>query len=269
VGFHNGGSFIKLDNVEEMDSLLNGWLFNGMSFSKFWHNTPYNNPYPTNNIKFFTETSENDLNVYNLRQFYGKNALFKSIWQNPDRVMVISREKIDNLDAMVYSYRNISKNKDSEDSVGWLLVFEFPREISNEIYVNIEYSTPFAVQHSHCDMVKYDKITINVTSGCRLFSFRCNAWDIPIKGLNIHHKYYIKGHKPWEYDNDALVTLCKDCHKKRHESSSVRYYDQENKFIGTLKVCDRCGGSGYLSQYIHVENGICFKCGGEGVIIKD
>lgn len=31
----------------------------------------------------------------------------------------------------------------------------------------------------------------------------------------------------------------------------------------TEKVtCSRCNGTGYLSQYAHVEGGICFKCRG-------
>lgn len=30
--------------------------------------------------------------------------------------------------------------------------------------------------------------------------------------LHIHHKEYIKGNKPWEYNNDVLITYCKICH---------------------------------------------------------
>jgi len=33
--------------------------------------------------------------------------------------------------------------------------------------------------------------------------------------LNVHHAYYEAGKKPWEYPNDAMVTWCEDCHKKR------------------------------------------------------
>lgn len=30
--------------------------------------------------------------------------------------------------------------------------------------------------------------------------------------LHIHHRLYKQNKKPWEYDNDLLLTLCKDCH---------------------------------------------------------
>lgn len=30
--------------------------------------------------------------------------------------------------------------------------------------------------------------------------------------LHIHHRYYVKGFEPWDYDDDALVTYCKHCH---------------------------------------------------------
>lgn len=29
-------------------------------------------------------------------------------------------------------------------------------------------------------------------------------------------------------------------------------------------VCTRCGGTGYLPEYNHVEGGVCFSCGGNG-----
>lgn len=34
--------------------------------------------------------------------------------------------------------------------------------------------------------------------------------------LNVHHKKYIFGMKPWEYTNDNLITLCENCHKTQH-----------------------------------------------------
>ena len=35
--------------------------------------------------------------------------------------------------------------------------------------------------------------------------------------LNVHHIQYIAGRKPWEYDDEDLITLCEKCHKKRHK----------------------------------------------------
>ena len=42
--------------------------------------------------------------------------------------------------------------------------------------------------------------------------------------------------------------------------------DEDLSFEG---ICSRCGGSGYLPRYNHVEGGRCFKCNGEGVYIPD
>jgi 5-methylcytosine-specific restriction endonuclease McrA len=34
--------------------------------------------------------------------------------------------------------------------------------------------------------------------------------------LQVHHLYYVEDKMPWEYPNDALVTLCSVCHRKEH-----------------------------------------------------
>ena len=34
--------------------------------------------------------------------------------------------------------------------------------------------------------------------------------------LQVHHKKYIKGRLAWEYDEENLITLCSECHKKLH-----------------------------------------------------
>lgn len=34
--------------------------------------------------------------------------------------------------------------------------------------------------------------------------------------LNVHHLYYEKGLLIWEYENESLVTLCKNCHEQIH-----------------------------------------------------
>lgn len=47
-------------------------------------------------------------------------------------------------------------------------------------------------------------------------NFKCLACKKDDK-LNVHHLYYEKGMKIWDYDNDSLVTLCENCHKALHE----------------------------------------------------
>ena len=39
--------------------------------------------------------------------------------------------------------------------------------------------------------------------------------------LHVHHKQYLKGREPWEYDNDQLDVLCEDCHKDVHDSKDI------------------------------------------------
>lgn len=41
--------------------------------------------------------------------------------------------------------------------------------------------------------------------------------------LNIHHKKYINGKKPWEYEDDDLITLCEDCH------ANIEFFKKEKK----------------------------------------
>lgn len=49
------------------------------------------------------------------------------------------------------------------------------------------------------------------------------------QNLQVHHKYYNKypnGKKvlPWDYPNDALITLCDSCHKRIHETKKIKTY---------------------------------------------
>lgn len=52
--------------------------------------------------------------------------------------------------------------------------------------------------------------------------------------LQVHHKYYNKypdGKKvnPWDYPNDALITLCNDCHKEVHKNKKIKTYYRSRK----------------------------------------
>jgi hypothetical protein len=43
--------------------------------------------------------------------------------------------------------------------------------------------------------------------------FQCTSCGDDEKTLHVHHTYYSKGKKPWEYPDASLHALCKDCHK--------------------------------------------------------
>lgn len=117
-------------------------------------------------------------------------------------------------------------------------------------------------------IIDFEKESINITFDKYSISTLISLSYFSPKGLNIHHKYYVEGKKPWEYPNDALVTLCEDCHQKIHEGSVPCYRSLDLKdVICHYHKCRRCDGRGYLPQYNHVQHGVCFKCGGEGVEI--
>jgi len=40
--------------------------------------------------------------------------------------------------------------------------------------------------------------------------------------LEVHHKRYISGRKPWEYPSNHLVTLCSRCHRHIHGKEYIK-----------------------------------------------
>lgn len=48
-------------------------------------------------------------------------------------------------------------------------------------------------------------------------NWKCLNCKTTFKALHIHHLYYEKDTKIWEYDNECYVTLCEDCHEQIHE----------------------------------------------------
>jgi hypothetical protein len=47
--------------------------------------------------------------------------------------------------------------------------------------------------------------------------FACQECGSKEKTLNVHHKFYVKGRKPWEYEATDLQCLCEGCHQRFHE----------------------------------------------------
>jgi 5-methylcytosine-specific restriction endonuclease McrA len=46
-------------------------------------------------------------------------------------------------------------------------------------------------------------------------NFKCRCCEAKTN-LHVHHLHYSWDRKPWEYNNKALVTLCKECHERFH-----------------------------------------------------
>ena len=82
--------------------------------------------------------------------------------------------------------------------------------------------------------------------------------------LNVHHKYYSSGRMAWQYKNEALITLCTNCHKEEHLKNKIPIYNEKGEFLNHAENCNKCSGSGVLSEYHYYMNGICFECMGTG-----
>ena len=60
--------------------------------------------------------------------------------------------------------------------------------------------------------------------------------------LHVHHKYYEKNKKPWEYNNKSLVTLCNDCHESEGKNSKFN-----EKIFREAFYC-----AGFLSEHFFI-----------------
>lgn len=56
---------------------------------------------------------------------------------------------------------------------------------------------------------RWQKRRLEIMQAARFECSSCGAAD---KTLHVHHKFYLKGFEPWDYDDDQLECLCVDCH---------------------------------------------------------
>jgi hypothetical protein len=118
----------------------------------------------------------------------------------------------------------------------------------------------------NCREWKFKRLKILVRDG-----FKCVDCGYKSKSNHVHHLYYIKDEFPWSIDSYGLCTLCNDCHKNRHQNSTIEIFKYENHKLteannfNEILFCSRCNGTGYLPQFNHVQYGICFKCQGGSI----
>ena len=110
-------------------------------------------------------------------------------------------------------------------------------------------------------------IYVIVKSGQEFLNDSFNIPTITEKSvvLHVHHKFYVYKNLPWEYNDDALITLCNWCHWSLHETTSIPIYKLVKGELYELdyKSCYRCNGAGIFPEFKHVRNGVCFRCKGK------
>src|SRR5260221_5808794 len=74
--------------------------------------------------------------------------------------------------------------------------------------------------------------------------------------LVVHHRYYTNGKDPWDYENDALITLCESCHQSEHDHieaahTQLRYaFAKAGAFSSDMKeIADLFNGCRILNEY--------------------
>ncbi len=109
---------------------------------------------------------------------------------------------------------------------------------------------------------KREEILVRDSHRCQI----CGSLGDIDNPLNVHHRYYIHPRYAWAYDNSALITLCKDCHKLVHFTMAPLIYAKRKDggfVVMNFTPCFRCNAAGYFPEYKRIENGICFRCRGE------
>jgi hypothetical protein len=85
--------------------------------------------------------------------------------------------------------------------------------------------------------------------------------------LQIHHKLYFENKLPWQYSAGHIQILCSNCHTEAHRTTRIyTYQDESMQFRKEEAQCERCSGTGYLPQYHYHDDGICYSCGGLGIL---
>lgn len=82
--------------------------------------------------------------------------------------------------------------------------------------------------YTYRDLLKTDKWRSRRKEILNRDNHKC-CWCGSSKYLQIHHRYYNlypddSFVKPWDYPDDALMTLCKRCHEKAHNLYKTQFY---------------------------------------------
>lgn len=245
-------SYAPIEKIAELPVRLNGKDLTTFCDELHWRDVLPN----ASDIPIFSTPEDVGNNLYSYTMTYQtSNNEFEFI---TDKKLV--NPHYDKAPICIYKEMQLSFNENKETLKGHIhmFAFRFNEGISNANFASItvgKYKTEICIATENT-LYYFDFIPLNPS-------------NLP---LHVHHQYYIKGKEPWDYDDSALITLCVDCHQNRHSSSvPVPLYNHDKSSIlkTNIPICDRCNGSGYLPEYDYHLNGICFKCWGEGVPLKE
>lgn len=94
--------------------------------------------------------------------------------------------------------------------------------------INPSVSNKTITKESYSDLLKYSEWQTKRQEILKRDNYKCCYCGSTNK-LCVHHKYYLQypNHQkvnPWDYPDDALITLCNKCHYKVHQHKPIKVY---------------------------------------------
>lgn len=80
-------------------------------------------------------------------------------------------------------------------------------------------------------------------------NFKCRICEDDKNTLHVHHHYYIKGRKVWDYLNSALTTRCEKCHKELHEEKIDTTVERVNNLFRMAESMREGKQDSYMGNY--------------------
>ena len=251
----NNDIFFPISKISDLNKLLPDILLNGNNLESFCNGINWVDRSIKSPVHLQVEILNNKLCIYTIYAHDIFEPPFRFTADNEFSNIHFKEINMNDI-CLLYKDRKVEK--------GRLFAFLFTENMGQANYAAINYS---------CENEKLEILELNISFENKYFHFSFSHLHFynerilfKFTPLNIHHQYYIRGKVPWEYDNNALVTLCSRCHQKRHQQTSIPLYTLGRQLIcSALPICERCHGTGYLPQFHYYMGGICFKCHGEGV----
>ena len=72
-----------------------------------------------------------------------------------------------------------------------------------------------------------------------LRGFKCEKCNCEENQLHVHHRFYLKNRKAWEYDNDIFQVLCHICHENEHKKEQYKKFDLNQYVNSQLKDLEK------------------------------